>query len=185
MMRRHWFPKPYADLVQRFRVPGGFLLAAAFLWLARPSLQSLLLGLPVSIAGLGLRAWAAGHLSKNEELTTSGPYAWLRNPLYLGTLITGLGLVAAAQSYWLALLFAAAFLLIYLPAIELEEQRLAELFPTFADYAARVPLLLPRRPSKPSPLPFRWSLYRRNKEYKALLAFLIATAWLTWRTLER
>jgi protein-S-isoprenylcysteine O-methyltransferase Ste14 len=183
MMRRHWFPKPYADLVQRCRVPGGFLLAAAFLWLARPSLLSLLLGLPVSIAGLGLRAWAAGHLSKNEELTTSGPYAWLRNPLYLGTLITASGLVVAAQSCWLALLFAAAFLLIYLPAIELEEQRLAELFPAFADYATRVPLLLPRRPSNPSPLPFRWSLYRRNKEYKALLAFLIAAAWLTWRTL--
>jgi protein-S-isoprenylcysteine O-methyltransferase Ste14 len=183
MMRRHWFPKPYADLVQRFRVPGGFILAAAFLWWARPSLPSLVLGVPVSLAGLGLRAWAAGHLSKNEELTTSGPYGWLRNPLYLGTLIAGAGLVAAARSYCLAVLFAAAFLLVYLPAIELEEQRLAELFPAYPDYAARVPRLLPRPPASPSPLRFRWSLYRRNKEYKALLAFLVAAAWLAWRAL--
>lgn len=67
-MRRHWFPKPYADVVARLRVPGGFLLVAAFLWLSDPTPLSLLYGLPVSLLGLWLRGWAAGHIEKNERL---------------------------------------------------------------------------------------------------------------------
>ena len=144
MTRRHWFPKPYADLVARLRVPGGFLLVAAFLWLSRPTELSLLYGLPVSVLGLWLRGWAAGHLAKNQRLTTSGPYAWIRNPLYVGTLLAAAGLVIASQRLSLAALFAAVFLLVYLPVIELEEQYLRELFADFDQYAARVPMLLPR-----------------------------------------
>ena len=72
-MRRHWFPKPYADAVARLRVPIGFLLVAAFLWLADPTSASLAYGLPLAALGLALRAWAAGHLDKNQSLTTSGP----------------------------------------------------------------------------------------------------------------
>ncbi len=128
-MRRHFFPKPYADFVARLRAPGGFLLVAAFLWFSEPTPRSLLWGLPVSVLGLWLRGWAAGHLAKNARLATSGPYAWVRNPLYLGTLLVAAGLTLAAQSPWLAGLFAAVFLLVYLPAIELEEQYLRELFP--------------------------------------------------------
>ena len=68
------FPKPYADFVARLRVPSGFLLAAAFAWFAQPSVRSLIYGLPISVAGLALRAWAAGHLAKNQRLATSGPF---------------------------------------------------------------------------------------------------------------
>ena len=84
-MRRYLFPKPYADFVARLRVPSGFLLVAAFAWLASPSSTSLLAGVPVSIFGLLLRAWAAGHLAKNQNLAISGPYSYIRNPLYAGT----------------------------------------------------------------------------------------------------
>src|SRR5216683_6813897 len=109
------FPKPYADFVARLRVPSGFLLAAAFVWFAQPSVQSLVYGLPISVAGLMLRAWAAGHLAKNQRLATSGPYAYTRNPLYLGTLLVAAGLVVASRSWTLGILFALVFILVYLP----------------------------------------------------------------------
>ena len=86
------FPKPYADAVAKLRVPGGFLMVAAFLWLSAPTWTSLAWGLPVSALGLALRAWAAGHLEKNRSLAESGPYAYVRNPLYIGTLDRGGGI---------------------------------------------------------------------------------------------
>lgn len=179
-MRRYWFPKPYADAVARLRVPAGFLLAAIFAWAARPTWESLVVGLPVGALGLALRAWAAGHLAKNLELATTGPYAYVRNPLYLGTLMAALGLVIAARRLSLALLFAAVFLFLYLPVIEQEEQHLRKLFAGFDDYAARVPLLVPRWRGRPRGR-FRWELYRRNREYQALAAFLAVAAFLIWR----
>jgi protein-S-isoprenylcysteine O-methyltransferase Ste14 len=175
------FPKPYADFVQRLRVPAGFLLLITFALLSKPTSQSLLTGLPIAILGLLLRAWAAGHLSKNKELATSGPFARMRNPLYAGTLITALGIVIAARNLWLALLFAAVFLLVYLPAIELEEQHLRVIFPNYAPYAARVHRFLPIAKWPGNPARFTWALYRRNEEYKASLGFLIAVAWLAFR----
>ena len=80
-MPHYRFPKPYADAVARLRVPSGFLLLIAFAWLSRPSEASLLRGVPISLAGLALRAWAAGHLEKNQKLVDSGPYRHTRNPL--------------------------------------------------------------------------------------------------------
>lgn len=177
------FPKPYADLVARLRVPSGFLLVAAFLWLSQPDWTSLAVGVPVSLAGLWLRGWAAGHLAKNQELAMSGPYAYLRNPLYGGTLLVAAGLVIASRRWELALLFAAVFGLIYLPVIQLEEQHLRSLFPSFADYTRRVPLLLPRGRGMQGRLPFRWALYRKNEEYQAALGFLVGLAVLIWKTL--
>src|ERR671915_93842 len=133
-MRRYWFPKKYADTVMKLRVPSGFLLVIAFAWLAAPTLHSLAWGVPVSLIGLSVRAWSAGHLAKNQRLANSGPYAYVRNPLYGGTLLVAAGLVIAAQRMELAILFAAVFAFIYLPAIEQEEQHLAKLFPEFSTY---------------------------------------------------
>ncbi len=180
-MRRHWFPKPYADFVARLRVPGGFLLLAAFLWLSDPRPVSLLYGLPVAVLGVCLRGWAAGHLAKNERLATSGPYARVRNPLYLGTLLAAAGLAIAACSLPLAVLFAAVFLLIYLPVIELEEQHLRKLFPAYAPYAAETPMLWPRFRRAPGGTRFRWRLYFLNREYQGLAGFLTAAAVLVWK----
>lgn len=171
-LRPTWFPKPYADFVQRLRVPLGFALVAAFAWLAAPSVISLALGLPIALLGLALRAWAAGCLYKNQRLATGGPYALMRNPLYLGTLTVAAGLVLATRRWELALLFAAAFFLIYFPTIEQEEQHLRKLFPSFSTYAAKVPLLWPRFGSGFSGEPFRWSQYMRNQEYNAAAGLL-------------
>jgi protein-S-isoprenylcysteine O-methyltransferase Ste14 len=178
------FPKRYADFAQRLRVPAGFLLLVTFAWLSQPSAASMEAGLPVSIAGLLLRGWAAGHLAKNRELATSGPFAYVRNPLYLGTLITAAGLVGAARELWLAAIFAAVFVLVYLPAIELEEQHLRAIFPDYARYAARVQRFLPLAKWPGSQSSFSWPLYQRNEEYKALGGFLLAVAWLTWKCIR-
>ena len=178
------FPKPYADFVARMRVPSGFVLLAAYVWLARPSMESIARGMLIALVGLAIRAWAAGHLEKNMKLAESGPYAWVRNPLYLGTLMVAAGFVIAAERWELAILFAAVFVLVYLPVVELEEQHLSNLFPEFADYKRRVPKLVPRMPHKPDTKPFQWSVYRRNEEYKALGGFLIGLAVLLWKALR-
>ncbi len=174
------FPKPYADRVAKLRVPFGFLLVAAFAWFSHPSVASLLIGLPVSLCGLALRAWAAGHLAKNAQLARSGPYASVRNPLYIGTLLVAAGLVLASRSVGLGILFAVVFGLIYLPVIQLEEQHLRSLFPEYTAYAQQVPALLPR-PRLSSGPAFSLQLYRQNREYEALLGFLAGVALLIWK----
>ena len=179
--RRHWFPKVYADRVARLRVTAGFVMVAAFAVFSKPTPHSLEVGLPVSLLGLALRAWAAGHLAKNLRLAISGPYAFTRNPLYLGTLMTAIGLAAAGHSYGLAILFGVLFLLVYLPAIELEEQHLTSILPTYRAYAARVPLLLPRWPEGLGPDDFSFALYKKNREYQALMGWLVGAAWLAVR----
>jgi protein-S-isoprenylcysteine O-methyltransferase Ste14 len=175
------FPKPYADFVQRLRVPAGFLLLVTFAFFSKPSPGSLTAGLPIALAGLFLRGWAAGHLAKNQKLAMGGPYARMRNPLYAGTLTTALGLVIGARNLWLAALFVTVFLLVYLPAIELEEQHLRVIFPDYAPYAARVHRFLPVAKWPGDSSRFAWPLYRRNEEYKAAIGFLLALAWLGWR----
>ena len=175
------FPKPYADFVARLRVPSGFLIVAAFAWFAHPSARSLAFGLPLSTLGLVLRAWAAGHLAKNQQLTTGGPYAYVRNPLYIGTLVVAAGLAVACRSLGLAILFALVFLFIYLPVIMLEEQHLGELFSEFERYAQSVPAFIPFGKRSAASTNFSWALYRKNQEYQALLGFVAGLAWLVWR----
>jgi protein-S-isoprenylcysteine O-methyltransferase Ste14 len=172
------FPKPYADVVARLRVTCGFILVAAFAWFSRPDARSLALGLPISALGLVVRAWATGHVEKNIRLAESGPYAYVRNPLYIGTLLVAAGFAIASRQWPLAVLFGVVFLFIYLPAIELEEQHLRELFPDFAAYAERVPALWPTlRPVRRTER-FRGELYVRNREYQALIGFLVGALYL-------
>ena len=182
---KYWFPKAYADAVARLRVPTGFLLLVTFAWLSKPSLWSMGVGLPISILGLLLRGWATGHLAKNQQLATSGPYAYIRNPLYAGTVMVATGIVIASASGWLAVIFALVFVLVYLPVIELEEQHLRQIFPEYAEYATRVHRLLPISKWTGRGDVFRWELYRRNEEYQALSGFLLAAGWLAvkwfWR----
>ncbi|MCL4783014.1 MAG: isoprenylcysteine carboxylmethyltransferase family protein [Bryobacterales bacterium] len=173
-----FFPKPYADFVAKLRVPAGFLLLVAFAWFSAPTRESALFGTLLSLPGLLLRGWAAGHLRKDSTLTTSGPYAFIRNPLYAGTLLVAAGMAYAAQQWPLAILFGAVFLLVYLPAISLEEQHLRDLFPDFPDYARRVPLLIPYRGRIPGTRRFSFSQYLYNREYEAAIGFLIGVAFL-------
>jgi protein-S-isoprenylcysteine O-methyltransferase Ste14 len=178
-----FFPKPYADLVARLRVTCGFIMVAAFVWFSRPDARSLAWGLPVSAVGLALRAWATGHVEKNLRLAESGPYAYVRNPLYLGTLLVAAGFAIASRQWPLAALFGFVFLFIYLPAIELEEQHLRKLFPEFGAYAQRVPALWPTLRPLNKPGHFRWELYRRNREYQAGIGFVIGAIYLIARAM--
>lgn len=185
MTRRYYFPKAYADVVARLRVPCGFLLVAAFAWFSAPTMTSLAAGAVAALAGLLLRGWAAGHLDKNRALATSGPYRFVRNPLYLGTLTVAAGLALASRRPALAVLFAAVFLLIYLPVIEQEEQHLRNLFQDFETYAAAVPMLLPRPGYQGAGARFRWRLYFKNREYEAAAALAAGLLFLYWKAAAR
>jgi protein-S-isoprenylcysteine O-methyltransferase Ste14 len=177
------FPKRYADAVARLRVPSGFLIVLVFAWFSHPTARSLEVGLPVSIAGLVLRAWAAGCLAKDRQLATGGPYAHTRNPLYLGTLLVAAGLSIAARSVWLGALFVVVFLFVYLPVIQLEEQHLQSLFPEYTAFAHRVPALWPRLRAMrvAGAQQFRWALYLKNREYQAAMGFAAGAGFLLWK----
>src|SRR5579864_3694315 len=139
----------WGDTARRIRVPLGFVFAIVYFWLARPSRESLLVGAAICIPGLALRALASGHVQKNTCLTTTGPYAYTRNPLYLGSLMLAGGFAVAARSLWIALAIVALFLAVYLPVVRAEEEFLRLRFPEFAEYAQRVPRFLPRwRPTE-------------------------------------
>lgn len=159
----------WSVIARRVRVPLGFASAALYLWLASPSWRSILLGSIVVLPGLILRALASGYVEKNEQLTTTGPYAYTRNPLYLGSLVLAAGFAVAARSGWIVLGMAVLFVAVYLPVIRAEEAFLRERFPEFADYARRVPRLLPRWTGAGSSGKFAWDLYWKHREYNATL----------------
>ena len=165
---------------QRWRVPLGFLVAALFLLLAEPRPLMLAVGGVVAVAGLLLRAWAAGHIRKNAELATTGPYAYTRNPLYLGSFLIGVGFtIAAGRPLLLGVLFAALFLGIYLQVMRVEAATLGGLFgDEYRSYAEAVPLFLPRltpyRAETAKRAKFDAALYMRYREYRAALGLVVA-----------
>jgi len=156
----------------RWRVRAALVFIPFVVCLSRPTLFSLLAGIVVCLVGLGIRAWASGHLRKEKELTTSGPYRHCRNPLYLGNLILGLGITLASRSWWIFFAFIGYFLLFYPPVIKRERDRLSELFPQeYEEYRKRVPLFFPtgRHAAAKGSSRFSPALYRRNREYRALI----------------
>jgi protein-S-isoprenylcysteine O-methyltransferase Ste14 len=160
-------------------VPLGFACGALFIIFARPRPLSLAVGGVIALCGLGLRAWAAGHIRKNTRLAVSGPYAYTRNPLYLGSFILGIGFTVASAQPLLGLLFAALFLGIYLPVMRVEAETLAGLFgEDYKRYSGAVPLFIPRLfPFREERMPFEKfdaQLYLRYREYRAALGLLIA-----------
>jgi protein-S-isoprenylcysteine O-methyltransferase Ste14 len=160
----------WSRIARRIRVPLGFAFTAFYLWIARPSWTSIGIGTIIAVPGILLRALASGHVKKNDELTTSGPYAYTRNPLYLGSLIMAVGFAIAARSVWVLVLMVVMFCAIYLPVIRAEETFLRETFPNFEEYAHNVPRLLPRLTAfgKPGGA-FSRPLYWQHREYNAIL----------------
>ena len=159
-------------MIQRFRVPLGFLIAAVVLYLAQPTSFSLLLGLPIAIAGAVLRALAAGVIRKDSVLTTSGPYAWTRNPLYLGSFFLGVGFGVMSGSWIAAGVIILPSFFIYPHVIRREEEHLSRLFPgAFEEYSRRVPRFLPRL--RASSFSFSVSQYVANREYNTALGFVV------------
>lgn len=184
------------QLAQRIRVPAGFVLAPLLFISARPTPATLAAGAFAAVIGLGIRAWASGHLRKNQEMTTSGPYAHTRNPLYLGTFLLGIGVAVGGGALWFIGLFVALYLLIYVPVMIAEADTMRELFPEeYEHYSKQVPLFVPRfspygthssssyaaqfkRSSWRSGRGFDASLYLRHREYRAAVGFLLVYAML-------
>jgi protein-S-isoprenylcysteine O-methyltransferase Ste14 len=173
--------------IQRWRVPLGFLCAAVFLFFARPTPVAFATGALVSLLGLAIRAWAAGHIRKNAQLAVSGPYAFTRNPLYFGSFLLGLGFTIASGRWFLALLFAALFIGIYLPTMRVEASTMAQLFGSgFENYQRSVPLFFPRltpyRQENSAAVRFDGTLYLRYREYRAALGLIFAWGLLLIKT---
>jgi protein-S-isoprenylcysteine O-methyltransferase Ste14 len=162
----------------RWRVRVGYPVGIAAFWFARPQLKWLLCGVGIAICGLLLRGYAAGHLRKHKQLAISGPYAFTRNPLYLGSVLLAAGFSVASHS-WISTLLLAAYLAIFYPVVIRREQvELTALYgAAFEQYAAQVPAFWPRlSPAMASTERFSWQLYRQNREYEAAIGLAVAMA---------
>jgi protein-S-isoprenylcysteine O-methyltransferase Ste14 len=170
----------WAKIARRIRVPLGFAFAVLYIWLARPTWPFLAFGAIAIVPGLLIRALASGHVRKNESLAMSGPYAYTRNPLYLGSLLIGVGFAIASRSGWIGLAVVVMFFAIYLPVIYGEEKFLREKFPEFEEYARNVPRMFPRfgpySAAGEDSGKFSFDLYRKHREYNALVGTLLLIA---------
>ncbi len=167
-----------AQLLARWRVRLGYPLAILVLWVSRPVPRSILSGAILGAIGLFVRARAAGYLHKQEVLTVSGPYAYTRNPLYLGSAILTLGVAVAARSWMAAAILCGYFALVYGVVMRREEQELWQLHgAAFDEYARSVPLFLPRLTAakllSASSGVFSLAQYKKNREYRAAIGFLL------------
>jgi protein-S-isoprenylcysteine O-methyltransferase Ste14 len=174
----------------RWRVRIGYPVAVIYWLLATPTPRAIVVGAIVAAFGLLIRGAASGHLHKDEELTTTGPYAVTRNPLYFGSALLAAGFIIAGHSVWTGLLVGVYFAVFYYAVIRAEEGDLRRKFGSaFEVYAARVPLFFPgfvRHGAKAPRLEnsisnsFTWARYRRNREYQALIGTLagVGVVWL-------
>ena len=165
-------------LLQRLRVPLGFLFAIVFLVFAKPTILTIAIGVVVAFIGVAIRAWSSGHIRKAKELAVSGPYAYTRNPLYVGSFILGVGFTVAAGVWWLALVFSALFIGIYLPVMRVEAEDIRAIFGVdFDEYERNVPLFVPRlTPWRKTGVKFDFQLYLRYREYRAAIGATVAVA---------
>jgi len=160
----------WSRIARRIRVPLGFLFAAFYIWRARPAWASVLIGAAVASLGIAIRALASGQVQKDRELTMTGPYAYVRNPLYLGSIVIGIGFAIAARDIWVAVVLVVYFAVVYVPVIRGEESFLGSRFPDYADYRQQVPSLLPRSLWFTKVTSgFSRELYFRHREYNSLL----------------
>ena len=174
------------------RTKGAWVLAVPFFVVARPTPGPLAVGVVLAALGLALRGWAAGTIQKEVWLATGGPYAFTRNPLYLGSLLIGTGMTLGGGHWVWPAIFLAFFAGVYRRAMAEEGRHLREIFGERYDaYTTAVPALVPRlTPYAPEKVHgiddaaadgFRWSRYLRNREWEALLGTLAAFTLLGWK----
>lgn len=156
-----------AERLARMRVPLGFFCAGAVLYLARPSSPSLVIGGAVALAGEAIRVWAAGHLDKGREVTQSGPYRWMRHPLYVGSAIVALGAALASARISAAVIIGVYVALTIGAAISHEERNMRRQFGEEYDAYLRS-----RAPRTPRPFSLSRAL-TINKEYKAIVGLAV------------
>ena len=167
----------WSRAARRIRVPMGFIFALVYIWLARPTRTSLIAGALVLLPGLVLRGLASGHVQKDKQLTISGPYAYTRNPLYLGSLMLAAGFAIAARSWWIVAVMLLMFAVIYVPVIAGEERYLRQTFPAYDDYARHVPRLLPRlTPYGSQQSAYSSARYWKHREYEASIGCAVVLA---------
>lgn len=175
----------YSEAAKKLRLPLGFALGILYLLFVRPTPVSLATGGAIALVGVAVRAWASGHISKNERLAVTGPYAHTRNPLYFGSFLIGAGFAIAA--HWALLLVVIAFwAFVYTPTIQRERANISGRFPeAYARYSQNVPAFVPRvTPWRGEPSDddgFSLDLYMKHGEWKALLTYLLAIVWLALR----
>src|SRR6202163_986691 len=167
----------WSRVARRVRVPLGFIFAIVYVWLARPTPRSLIFGALAMIPGLILRGLASGHVQKDKQLTTSGPYAYTRNPLYLRSLMLAAGFALAARSWWIVAVMLLMFAVIYVPVIAGEERYLRQTFPEYDDYARHVPRMLPRlTPYGSRQSAYSSARYWKHREYQAIIGCAVVLA---------
>jgi len=167
----------WSRVARRIRVPLGFIFAVAYIWLARPTRTWLIAGTMVLLPGLVLRGLASGHVQKDKQLTISGPYAYTRNPLYLGSLMLAGGFAIAARSWWIVAVMLLMFAVIYVPVIAGEERYLRQTFPEYDDYARHVPRMLPRlTPYRSRQSAYSSARYWKHREYEASIGCAVVLA---------
>jgi protein-S-isoprenylcysteine O-methyltransferase Ste14 len=165
--------------MRQLRLRAVWLIVVPFFWLSNPAPGTVLVGAALAVLGLWIRGWSAGTIHKDEQLTTSGPYAHTRNPLYLGSFFIGVGVTIAGGHWIWPAIFLLFYATIYWRTMSGEARHLAGLFPErYAEYAAEVPGFVPRltpyRASLGGGAGFRWAQYRRNREWEASLGALAA-----------
>jgi protein-S-isoprenylcysteine O-methyltransferase Ste14 len=155
--------------IARWRVPLGFLSAAVAFFLARPSWMSLVAGFLIAVPGELLRIWAAGHIDKGQEITRSGPYRYVRHPLYLGSTLLGVGFGVASRSAIVLTLTVAYLAITLVAAMRSEEAVLDTKFAgAYAAYRAGL--------ADPVARPFSWARVAKNREYRAVMGLVAAFA---------
>jgi protein-S-isoprenylcysteine O-methyltransferase Ste14 len=170
------------SIAQKTRVPVGRVGIIA-LFFIHPTWRSVAIGGVVAGLGALIRLWAAGHIDKGKALATAGPYALTRNPLYLGSLLMGVGVFLAGQLYWLLLPFAILYVALYFPVMKREEDELLQGYgKEFLEYSKRVPMFLPRfQPAGGHASSFLWERVLRNREHRHLLVLIMAEIFLIVR----
>jgi len=175
----------YSEAAKKLRLPLGFALGILYLAFAHPARLALITGGAVAFLGVVVRAWASGHISKNERLAVTGPYAHTRNPLYFGSFLIAAGFAIAA--HWaLLLVVIALWAFIYAPTMERERANISGRFPeAYARYSENVPAFVPRvlpwKGEAQNGDGFSLALYMKHGEWKALLTYLLAMGWLALR----
>ena len=174
----------WKKLAQKTRVPAGTALGVVFLirmlFYIQPSAKSLWIGGIMALCGAFLRLWASGHIEKGRVLTQGGPYAFTRNPLYLGSFFMAIGIIIAGQEYWLLPCIVLFFLGFYYPVMKAEEQELLNGYGNrFVEYTKRVPMFFPSfRKSETGLSRFSWSRVFKNREHQTLSGLILAVAFL-------